>query len=89
MKLLFTLMLALVAGGAFLVKADEIAEPVTLEVGSRIDGDKLVDVYYTESDETEARATHSVTIDWAYNNINYIRIIAFAVSVDICAHIEL
>lgn len=88
MKLLFTLMLALVAG-AFLVKADEIAEPVTLEVGSRIDGDKLVDVYYTESDETEARTTHSVTIDWAYNNINYIRIIAFAVSVNICAHIKL
>lgn len=84
MKIVFALLVALV-GTAVLssssVKADEIVEPLNFEIGQRVDGDKLLDLYYDESDETAVRTTHSVTIDWAYRNINFIRIYVYSVSV--------
>lgn len=79
MKLLFVLLVALI-GAAAVVKADEIVEPLSLDVGERIEGDKLLDLYYTESEITEAAGTHTVNIQWSYNNINFIRIYAYAVS---------
>lgn len=65
------------------VKADEIVEPLTFEIGQRVAGDQLLDLYYDESDETAVRTTHSVTIDWAYRNINFIRLYVYSVSISL------
>lgn len=87
MKFVFALFVALVGMSAILstssVKADdveEIIDPIFLEVGQRIDGDQLLDLYYAKSEETDAPTTHSVSITWEYNNINFIRVYAYAVS---------
>lgn len=79
MKLLFALLVALI-GMAVVVKADEIQEPLSLEIGAPIEGQMLLDLYFAESEATADRSTHSVTIRWAYSDIHFIRVYAYAVS---------
>lgn len=81
MKVLLALIVAVLAVVSTVpVRGDEIVEPVTFEIGQRVDGDMLLDLYYTESDASAGRGTHSVSINWEYSNINFIRIYAYAVS---------
>lgn len=76
MKILFALCVALFSTSTFLlVKAQE--EPIFHEIGERIDGDGLVDMYYEHTEPTDAPTTHSVTIQWEYSNINFIRVFVY------------
>lgn len=66
---------------ALAVKADDVVDPLTFDIGRREDGDQLQDMYYGSSEETAERTTHSITIDWEYTNINFIRLYVEAVSI--------
>lgn len=80
MKLLFVLLaVALLGTATAILHSDEIVEPLVFEIGQRVDGDKLVDLYYGESVETAQPTQHTVDINWSYANLNFIRIYVYAV----------
>lgn len=79
MKLLLTLCVALIGASAYLsVKAQEEPQPLVHEIGERIAGDALVNLYYEHTTETAVPSTHTATIIWDYTaNINFARIFVY------------
>lgn len=79
MKLILAVCVALLGTSALLssVKAQDEPEPVFHEIGARVPGDGLVDMYYEHSEPTETPTTHTVTINWEYRDINFIRIFIY------------